>query len=234
MKLRCLLLSLAFTGFSFAATSALSNTGNTSETVAIGLSALRMMSMMPGPFGPMPGPDNISSSQAAVSFTTSSQPLTVDSLLLLVDSAFGPGSFSVSLHSNGVNAPDASLATFTPVVPGSMPTVGENLYTLSSGLVLQANTTYWIVTGLIPLASMSSASVGLEATTDLSESSADGHTIGTTIMRSAFNGSPGPWSTDATRAFQFAINPVPEPTSAVLIMLSGGLFLRRQRSRRAA
>jgi len=232
MKLPCFLLSLALAA-SASAAAVLSNTGNTSESIAIGLSAIHMPGMPMGGNPPMMGPDMVTSSVVANSFTTSNQPLTLDSVALLVDSTSPMGLFNVYIYTDIGGVPGTSLAALTAAIPGLMPSVGENIYTLSGGLLLEGNTTYWLFTELSPVG-YGGASVGLEATTDLSETSADGHTIGTVIMRGSMNGNPAAWSTEATRAIQFAINPIPEPTSAALIMLSGGLLLRRNRSRRVA
>lgn len=224
MKLPCALLSLAFTGLSFAATSVVSNTGNTAST-GTSMGASYMMTPMGPP--PMPPMIMITGSAAATSFTTSGSSLTIDSATLLVSNA-GSGSsiFNLAIFTDNAGAPGTQLTSFTP---SSGLVTGENTFSApAGGYLLEASTTYWLV-GQLQAVPMSSNNVTLADTADLSEASGAGWTIGTKLTQTNAGAMHTTWNSDTTRALQFSLNAVPEPASAALVMLSGGLLLRRQR-----
>ncbi len=220
--------SILISAAASASTMVLSNTSNASSGAAA-LSANSTMIMIPGPGGfPMPMMFS-NGSVVANSFTTSNSPLPLESVTLLLGTSTGVGSFTVSLSSDNGGAPAATLALLTG---NSMPSnAGEYSYSAEAGgLVLAANTTYWLRVELANPALNTSSTVAWSETTDLSESGPDGWTMGTKLTQPVTNGMAGGWSSDPTRAMMFTLNAVPEPASAALALLSGGLLFRRRRA----
>lgn len=193
------------------------------------MSASNTMFMMPGPGG-FPMMMVISNgSVVANSFTTSNEPLPLESATLLLGASAGGGmSFVVSLYSDNLGTPAAML---TGLTGNSMPSAaGEYTYTAGTGgFALAANTTYWLRVELSAPVLNSSATVPWSETSDLSESSPEGWTMGTRVSQSVNNGAAGAWTLDPTRAMMFSLNVVPEPASAALALLSSGLLFRRRR-----
>lgn len=222
-------LFLLISASSSASTTALSNTGNSSSGAAT-LAASSTMIMMPGPGG-FPMPMMFSNGSAvANSFTTSGDPMPLEAVTLLLGTSTGADmDFTVSIINDNAGTPGGSI--FAILTGNTMPSAaGEYSYTTGpGGLVLAANTTYWLRVELANPALNTSSSVPWNETSDLSESSPDGWAMGTKLTQTITNGSAGAWSSDPTRAMMFSLDVVPEPASAASALLAGGLLLRRRR-----
>lgn len=229
------LLSLALIGVASATTTVVSNTDNTAGSGASLLATYMYMPGVPMPPTYLPGPGTSIYTGSAVgnSFTTSSQVLPLESATLLLSGISNLYNFSVSIFSDNAGSPGSSLVQLS----STSPIISAGSYTFATadtdGYLLEANTTYWLIAALSTSTSYSSLVVG--DTTDLSEASTDGLTIGTKVIQSNSGSITGSWTANTESALLFSLNStaaIPEPTSAALIMLSGGLLLRR--SRRAA
>jgi len=176
----------------------------------------------------------------ANSFTTSTSAISVASLSIQITESSGTGTFTVGLYTNDKGHPGTQIIALHPTVslPAStLPSAGF-LALVGPGntpFSLAANTTYWFIMTLESAPGVPRAYVRVPYTTDLSETSASGLTIGHVTVKTT--NSPT-WNSVTSGTLQFglqgSVQGVPEPTSAALILLSGGLLLRRNRSRRAA
>lgn len=149
----------------------------------------------------------------AASFTTDNLEYTLNSVTLSLDSPLSSSvTVTLRIFADGSGAPTGSaLETFTPVTFSS----GGNKTFSSTGLDLNANSTYWLAasgTGSIPVwfATTSTVQTG-------------NWTIGDNGLTS--NNGGGNWTTSPNIGkFSIDASPVPEPAPAALMLLAMGCF----------
>jgi PEP-CTERM motif len=159
------------------------------------------------------------------SFMSDTTDLLLNSATFNLTSSGGAGTFFVDLYSNTAGKPGLVLATLvTSTDPGSGHVTFSNL-----NQTLAPNTTYWIVLGEN---SSSHLALGWGVTADTSGTGSGFQTLNATSQDSGTT-----WSTTTSAPYQMQLiaSAVPEPSSAVCLVLGGfavlALTLRRRSSR---
>lgn len=154
---------------------------------------------------------NFTTSERAGAFTTGAAATTLASVTARL---LGPpnGADSVaqmSLFTDNFGLPDALIETLSgnPIPNGGNYTFG------SAGTALAANTTYWLV-----LAKLSGTTLmEWQVSADFSETSPNGWTIADKFAFSEDSGAN--WGSNTLFAAQFSVAVVPEPATAILLLL---------------
>jgi hypothetical protein len=203
-----------------AAGAVVSNLGNTAD----GTSEVHDLA------APRPGsPTNRSNSSIANSFTTGSTMLTLESVTLFMANAnasLDNGGFGLGLYSDLGGQPDV-FPLFVSFTGSSHPATSGNYTYTASAFSLDPNTTYWLVARVSSGPPDTAYEWG--ATSDLSQASNSGWSIGTTAIQNLDVGFG--WIPDTSTAQLFSVQVVPEPSAALLVIGSGaGLLVWRKRS----
>ncbi len=169
-------------------------------------------------------------SDVAQSFTTGPNATTLVSITLPITASSGSG-FNLGLYTDSSSLPGTLLET---LADRTTPTVGNNTYTSSGAIVLEANTTYWWVA---QSDTYYSYSYTLGMTTSTSGVAPDGWTTGGAYYTTAYDprGAQGAWNSYGSDSFKFALSAsaIPEPgTTAVLAGLLALGFAASPRRRR--
>jgi hypothetical protein len=160
------------------------------------------------------------------SFTTGSGSYNLESVTLLFqENTADLNKLFVGLYGNNSGVPGTLITTFTN--PASITTnVANNTFTLATSQALTANTTYWLVSGILS----GSGEYSWGYTLSDSETGLPGWTIGAGFVDSKDQG--GTWTSDPTGGpYQFSVNgteqsqSIPEPSSVVALLGLGGLGL---------
>lgn len=159
----------------------------------------------------------------ATSFTTDAFTYSLNSVDILLDSAASPlGGYFVSVHADGAGSPGAQLVNGL-LVGSATPPVGTSTYTVGGPVLLNPNTTYWLVQGTTHPTALWGIAV--------SPSDAETGTwaIGDVEQRSVNQGAT--WAVFDSNVVQFSVDAtaVPEPTALMVLLALGGLGLGRRR-----
>lgn len=162
----------------------------------------------------------------ANSFTTNNQAYLLDAVSIKVFFSNPGGNFVLSIYDDGTFDPGASIATLIgPTSPGA----GTHTYSPGSPVLLDANSTYWVVAE----DTVNAGNYFWTTTGDLSETGPG--TIGDYASRSMDHGQT--WSSSTFQSavlFQVDGTPIPEPNGCLLLLLGmgivwrGSLILRRR------
>ena len=158
------------------------------------------------------------------SFTTGSGSYSLESVTLLFRQNIA-GNLFVRLYGNNSGVPGTLITTFTN--PASITTnLANNTFTLTTPQALTANTTYWLISGVLS----GSGIYTWGYTFSDSETGLPGWTIGAGYVISENQG--GTWNFDSlSGTYQFSVNgteqsqSIPEPSSVVALLGLGGLGL---------
>ena len=160
------------------------------------------------------------------SFTTGSGSYNLESVTLLFkENTADLNNLFVRLYGNNSGVPGTLITTFTN--PASITTsLANNTFTLTTPQALTANTTYWLISGILS----GSGNYSWGYTFSNSETGLPGWTIGAGYIVS--NNQGGTWNSFPTDGpYQFSVNgteqsqSIPEPSSVVALLGLGGLGL---------
>ncbi len=160
------------------------------------------------------------------SFTTGSGSYNLESVTLLFqENTADLNNLFVRLYGNNSGVPGTLITTFTN--PASITTsLANNTFTLTTPQALTANTTYWLISGILS----GSGYYRWGYTLSDSETGLPGWTIGAGYVNSGSQG--GTWSSLPNDGpYQFSVNgteqsqSIPEPSSVVALLGLGGLGL---------
>ena len=168
----------------------------------------------------------------ANAFTTGASSAILNSITLAMQDDFGGGGFEVDLYSDGGTIGPGTLVTILSG-PSNPSTLGAYTYAPASPRALTPNTTYFVVAA-VPVAEPVARSFTWSGTTDASETSTEGWTIGDSSWLSNDGGAS--WvQVPFTFAGQFSVDAsppsaAPEPSRALLLAAGlTGVVLRRRR-----
>jgi len=169
----------------------------------------------------------------AYSFTTGSQPLTLDSVTLKLEVVgAGSGGITVTMFSDGGGAPGYAMQTLTGP---SDPSPGHTLLTTvdavyAGNMRLAPNTTYWV-----EARTMDGQDSGYGWPVSNSRQNGGSGTLGI-IRNGSASANPYWWGTDASQTLlvRVAATAVPEPVSAAAVAAIGLLGFAVVRHRRKA
>ena len=167
----------------------------------------------------------------AQAFTTDGHTYLLDSVTIDISSVQDhSGNFTLSIFSNNIDRPDTMVSNGLLAGPND-PSVGLNTYTASANIILEPNTTYWVV------ASVNSGSGMYNLSFTASFSQAGAWTISDDCAWSLDGGAS--WSLNYDYAMRMSVSasrqqPIPTTNEwgmillAILMMVSACWFIKRK------
>lgn len=152
----------------------------------------------------------------AQGFTISGTSMTLTSVDVLLQAAGPLSQYFVALYSNNSGSPGSLLETLSGT--NNPQTSGTYTYT-STGSLLSANTSYWILQGI-------TSGGGFQYWNEENNTSPE---VGSSIGAEFSQNSGTTWSLQASHSMQMVVNgtPVPEPSTALLLIMGGvAMFVR--------
>lgn len=162
------------------------------------------------------------------SFTTGSGSYSLESVTLLFqENTADLNNLFVRLYGNNSGVPGTLITTFTN--PASITTsFANNTFTLTTPQALTANTTYWLVSGIL-LGGTGTGDYDWGFTDSPDQTGLPDWTIGNNYVNSFNQGAS--WNPNNTGSWKFSVNgteqsqSIPEPSSLVALLGLGGLGL---------
>lgn len=153
-----------------------------------------------------------SGTQRAVSFTTSTTSFEVTTATMRLSNYISATDTALlTLRLDDGNMPSSVIYASMIAPESTSDDVGNFVFTVSSGITLNANTKYWLV-----IAAASDANTFSWFRSDPSVPTTGSGTIGTQEISDDGGVS---WSVGSNGPHSFAVNGVPEPTTALLVVL---------------